>query len=404
MSISKWFKRKRNLEPNIMGTPKTDPKDFEVPEGVHSILPPGYSPGAFARDVVALFETPQPARVSIPELARTWESEAIRNGRTPITARALAADWGKFFNRFPKTNLFKHIQAHTGGDPVASAQIFTAIMDTGTKGGIRDPFPGIIARADQGIPFLVPGRGGKRPKDVEGHGMVHASLIARAWHIQPLVDTLNLQYETYSKRSEACTEVPWPDDVDVVSLRSHGVSDITRIIATDLMRPDDEFFPALARRELRQAVYREVQPAPPRKFGMLIDVSGSMGADLKDGEYTRADYAIASAICLLQNALAGGNEVVLRLFDGAPHEPMRGTPEEISRQLLNCPFSGGGTCIDRAVKAIEADGVEESILITDGDDDSKYRPKIPLTVYLTGCSEQSCARLQKYARRVHIVQ
>lgn len=390
---------------NIMTPPQaaSDRDAVQVPRAVADILPRGYGygEGHIAADLVAMFEGGQRRRLR--QISRAWETHPRgSNALGPMQARSLATDYYKFFARFPRTPLFAEILEHCGGDPAAAARALLEMISAEIRpGGGRERGPAALGRVlDQArkglrIPFMPPGSAGHSA----GSGTL--PLTRRTWNIAKLVERLKLDYEQYSRPQRVkYREVPYPDDLDVVSLRSLTASDLVRITTQDLLLTDADFYPRLARRELRQVIYQEPEPIPPRRFEMLIDVSQSM--EQRCGHYQRCEFAVASAICLLSSALRGGNEVVLRTFDGSPHDAISGTPAEIVRHLLEMPFSGGGTSINRALERADKDQCEEIILITDGEDSVSYSPQTPLLSYLCGGDNDGLRKRSRKAYDVHL--
>jgi uncharacterized protein with von Willebrand factor type A (vWA) domain len=191
--------------------------------------------------------------------------------------------------------------------------------------------------------------------------------------------------------------VSYPDEeLDYIPMRRW--SELHRIASHQFALHDDIFYARLTRRELLVVRYQE-RIYQPRKFVMLLDVSGSMKDNCADG-YSRAEYATASAIALLSNALKGANRAIVVPFDDRPHPAIEGRPQDVVRQLLQCPFSGGGTSIDTALAAADEQSADEIILITDGQDRVSSRIRTPLTVYVCGGHN---ATLKERAKKYHVV-
>jgi uncharacterized protein with von Willebrand factor type A (vWA) domain len=164
-------------------------------------------------------------------------------------------------------------------------------------------------------------------------------------------------------------------------------------------------------RELRQNIYLDpvIDKSCPKTFIMLIDVSGSMSGTLESSTkgkitrmYTRADYAIASAICLLRASLKGGHNCRLFAFDSSPTELLQATPEAVERYLYEMPFSGGGTYIGGCLKKLDELEAEEIILISDGEDQAiaefKYEMKTPVRFYHTGNFDLNDPAFENYKK------
>jgi len=275
-------------------------------------------------------------------------------------------------------------------NPIKAAQAFLDILNR--EKGLKK----LLNKGGEGIdiPFDSPIES-KKESDTSGNS--HNQLIKRKWVISELIKRLRLQYEFASQRSSQLEEVFYPDEeVEYSQLRSF--SEIHRIALPEFMFQDEIFFSRIAQKKTQIVRYQK-RIYIPRKFVMLIDVSGSMKDNLV-GEYMRADYAIASAICLLSEALKGANSLSIILFDGNPYPPLEGTPQDIVKMLFDCPFSGGGTSIDKALKIADKDEFEQIILITDGDDKGDYCPDRPLITYACGKTNSKLKKMSTSFQRV----
>jgi hypothetical protein len=399
---------KRNC--NIRERGDCDSSRVHVPQSVKEALQPafGYTPGHLAADLTATFETPIPPRRHLKCIAQSWEASALYDhpgSCSPLQARSAAASYSSFFARFPRTILHRDLLELAGEDPAQAAQslleIIDAEIDSDTSGVAGADIRGLARALDQArnglrVPFSPPGYGRSEA------GNISPAAIKRLWNIQGLLERLKLQYKPYKKRAVRNQEVPYPDDLNIIGLRSFGANDLMRITTNDLLLPEGVFYQRLAMRDLRQVVYQESIPEPPRRFSMLLDSSGSMKDKIDGEQFSRADYAVASAIVLLQSALANGNEVILRTFDSRPSSEMIGSPQDLSVRLIECPFSGGGTSIRTALEAAEGDNSEEIIMVTDGDDDDIPEDLMtPLVVYQV--DDHNNTPLRQLARAYHII-
>lgn len=377
-------------------------KPINVSSIIQDTLPKnvGYTTGHLISDLISMFEK-KSAEGRLHQIVESWQKNALSNNSNPLTAKHMAVDYFKFFRRFPRTQLFHDILKYCGNDPISATEVFLSILARQIEMQGRNTAGAIsalstLANVNRGginIPFLPPQQGSTKA------GIGHPGLIAKMFHISELLKKLKIEYIFASKMSYEKKEVFYPDEeIEYSPMRSF--SEINKITPPQYSLPDEIFYTKLIKKELLVTRYYE-RVHKPKTFSMLIDVSGSMEEKLKSG-YSKAEYAIASAIALLQNALKGANKVIIRFFDENPYEPIVGTPKEIIQKLLECPFSGGGTSIDNALKEADKDNADEIILITDGEDDVTFTPKSPLTVYR--CGSQSNPPLRKIARVYKVIQ
>lgn len=374
--------------------------DLLVSENIYGNLPAeyGYSTVKFKSDLISMFEK-KSAKGRLHTIINEWTRTALENYKkneriSLLGSRQKAMEYFKFFRKFPQTKLFKSLLAQTMDkskpDPIRAAQAFLDIL--AQERNVKR----MLNKGDHGIdiPFDFPIESEKKSDE---SGDSHGQLVKRKWIVSELIRSLKLQYEFASQRSSQLEEVFYPDEeVEHSQLRSF--SEIHRIASAEFMFQDEIFFSRVAQKKTRIIRYQK-RIYTPRKFAMLIDVSGSM-KDNDAGAYTRADYAIASAICLLSEALRGANMVTIILFDGSPHPPLTGTPQDIVKMLFECPFSGGGTSIDSALKVADKDEFEQIILVTDGDDKGDYRPHRPLITYACGKTNKRLKDMSQSFQRV----
>lgn len=269
----------------------------------------------------------------------------------------------------------------------AGAQLVSEANESGGQDGDDDgEFAGKSDRADSGEGGRGAG-GGANPLQALGRGL----------HLLPLIRKMTLKYERAKSAPSAREKTFVPeDDVD---LRPARLDEIP--IVGDLMLDDDLFFLKLASGGLSAFQHWKISKEDlSRTYAMAIDVSGSMKK--KYGRYTGADLACASAIALLQNALAGGNKTKLIFFDTACHEVKFDRPTEAVKILMTTPFAGGGTSIRNALTKLSDPEYDEAIIITDGDDSgfSHVKLQIPLYSVLIG---QNNAQLAEMSRDSEVV-
>lgn len=427
------FWMNKSIRSNRLDEDRVD--DIVVPEIINNSLPSGYGKWEIASDMIQNFDDKKSDRNDVREISKEWTEAAISEGNSrkpPAASKAAAVDYSRFYSKFPKTRLHKEILEYTG-DSKESANLLLSLMEQEMRRiGSGSPIYGtnalrrILKDAHKGlrIPEMLKPReesdedkDGKKCSPSKGkHGGSHLTRegISRLWDLRDLIDQLRIEYEPYSERVDGIREIPYPDQfIDIVPLRSFSSIDICRVTTSDYLLDDDEFYMKLSKKELKQTIYHEQVPAPPRKFSMLIDVSGSMGTDIKNDfrrsngdAYHRYEYAIASAICLLESAFKGSHEVIFRSFDGMPHEPIRGNPIEIANHLLTMPFCSGDEQIVKALKVADEDGSDEIILLTDGggdreDFESLIEMKTPITCYRIG--EWGSDRLRAQCKQFHEV-
>ena len=173
------------------------------------------------------------------------------------------------------------------------------------------------------------------------------------------------------RRDEVLESVELPDnEMSVKQMERH--QEILKILPAQWAYPDDIFNEKLLKKELQVRDYQS-RRLKKQALYILVDVSGSMegGCDA---------YAAGTALSLVRQAVEEKSVYFLRFFDMSPKELITVTTKEeagkLADILLNCPFSGGGTNINRALqKAVEdittyPDKFEkmEIMLITDGED------------------------------------
>jgi len=339
-------------------------------------LPEWYDGEEFKNDILAMFQG-RPRRV-VGTLRRIREKEGF--DRTTFSVEEWTAI-RRFYSEFPRTSLYREILDHFS--PYDAARWFISLLTAKAElaGGGRDTPTGLadalslLAKEASGlfIPFLV---GGK----AAGKGHYSIKYLKKTLAIQEALKKLVVKYKGASEVSSEKVETFEPSsDLEPTPITS--ICDVTHIFPSQFCLPDELFDYKLVGRQLLKPQWFEVRKHP-RKYVMLLDVSGSMKGE-------KAIYAAASAIALIQNAMRSGvNKAVVVPFDEAPHKPIEGKGEACIRKLLDLPFSGGGTDIDRALEFADSLHPDEIILITDGEDRVSYRPSAKLyTVFCGGGNE-----------------
>lgn len=340
-------------------------------DSILDLLPDVYK-DEFKHDVVNVFETPPKSRRSVKHVVKEWIKNSELEDVYDIKDDAIKLS--RFFSRFSRSKLRNDILDRVNGDPIRAAELFLEMLEkvSGSSENISDMIDQINMNGIS-IPFAS-----------EGSGNSDARSIKREMRISELIEKLDIEYKRFSKKDVDYEFSHYPeDDIDIVRLKSFSSRDISNICVMDMSLEDEIFYLKLINGELRQIEYLKIKESPPKEIFMLLDVSGSMELNI-DKRYTREEYAVASAICLLKNSLAGGNSVKIVPFSNSPHDEISGSPEEIVKSLLNTRFTGGGTSIDNAIKFVNEKDVNEVIIITDGDDYVSAKPKCAMTTYLVG--------------------
>lgn len=209
-----------------------------------------------------------------------------------------------------------------------------------------------------GVSFGLNPGGGGGPGMGAGNAHLNLEFLKWAAALAEAMKALHLRYKPAEVRNADFRAVDYPaDEMELRPVRGMHERPAIHELALD----EDAFAMRAAAGML--STYQHFEDVPhSKRFGMLLDVSGSMsGAPFI--------YAAASAITLTRSALKGRHEVVLRLFDAQPYPSLRGDPDRIAAYLMLMPFSQGGTDIGAAVaKMARDDDPDEIIVISDGDD------------------------------------
>ena len=170
-------------------------------------------------------------------------------------------------------------------------------------------------------------------------------------------------------RDKVLSSVPYPDD-EMTIKNIDNTNELLRVLPTEFIHDDDVFMQKLIKKELQVKDYQS-RRLKKQALYLLIDVSGSM-----DG--LRSIYASGVALSLVRQAVSEGSVYFLRFFDYDVKSLNRITNEEKAERmmetLIKCPYTGGGTNINLAIKTAVKDISEdpesfekaEIMLITDG--------------------------------------
>lgn len=227
--------------------------------------------------------------------------------------------------------------------------------------------------------------------DVDGYNITRK--MDRFVRVSELIDKLMIDYSFASKHCPDTIEVKQPDE-DISIRSNNSLTEISKLSLSELLK--DEDIPMKAIQGKLQINVHMAPDSPPRHFIMLIDQSGSM--DIRFAEdYTRFDYALASAVCLIKNALKGSNRAKIGFFDFAVNPVMEGGDPNVVNNLMAYSVGGGGTSIQTALLWAKEQKPDEIILITDGEDTvdpavfDKDMP--PVTLYQVGSENHDLSKL-----------
>lgn len=286
-----------------------------------------------------------------------------------ITSREMieAEIMHKFFRKFPKTKLYKQIMETFEYDSEECAK-FTLALLTARAQNKNTTISTILSETlidanNSRMSAYLPTFGGGMEG---GKGTYNVKELKRMDRIAKIAKELNIRYKTASRKHSITKESIHPaDDMEPRNIRSQSELPLPVEMAQD----EEVYDNRLVNHELKTAQHYEHIPIA-KKYVMLVDVSASMW------DNCRCDYACASAISLVTNALEGMNEVTVMLFDeGIPGVKKFTSREEIVDVMLKTPFSGGGTDIGNALREMDKVGADECILITDGGGNVDYIPK-----------------------------
>jgi len=344
--------------------------------GKTPLLPEWYNFSEFKNDILAMFSQRPYYRLGKKNLELIYAKSA--NFQLEEWARIQ-----RFYVKFPKTELYREILKHIP-DPYEASRWFISLLtarweNLSEKGevGLGDLLSLVLKEGNNpsfDIPFLLGGGVGKGR---------HLSIkyLKKALKVQKALSKLMLKYRGASEISVSKIETLEPCD-DTEPRQICSLSELPTVLPSELALPDSIFFLKAVKKELHRLQHYQYQKHP-RKYVMLLDVSGSMS----DNE--KYIFATASAIALIKNAIASGiNEAIIVPFDDDVHDHIAGNAHNCISKLMDIPFSGGGTNIDKAIQHADNLDCDEIIIITDGEDEVSYIPQHKLyTVFCSGSNE-----------------
>jgi hypothetical protein len=309
----------------------------------------GYDRDDYYGDMVAAFsDNFEETRLDLRGQVREWKAEALQyrgEGKMSMSrAEHRAAQFYKFIHRFTRSESRANFLKMAGGDPELAAQ---AMMEYTAQAGERGQAGFSKGDADgcggMGKALGMGEYGGEGTGELPlglDPGKGHPEAIATAMRIAELLPRLRRKYSFAAGKTYTREVSPYPaDDMDFRPMRSYA--EMTRVTTATMAMDDELFYIQAAKKQLPVIEHFKLSPVV-RRFGLAIDVSGSMSGRMKDG-YLRSEYATAVAIALLEQADKGGNLVNAVLFDGDIHTPMVGAPKDVAKEIWKAKFSGGGT-------------------------------------------------------------
>lgn len=340
-------------------------------------------------------------------IAQEWMSHAQSKKAggvmaTKIMTNASVHKWEHAFMRIAGSPGMRLLHQMSGGNSTsAAAGLIAAIEILHTKYGSAG------LRVDWALQYIL-----NMLEELQGDddgqangwmqaGDGSAELITVMLELAPLIEALKVQYEPFTDRKVyELNEVEHEaDEIDVQRLRSFTSRDVSRLMTSEHLYPDDLAALRFGTRTALQRVPMEKTLVPKKgaNIKFCLDASGSMFSPFQSKtlkmSFSLWQYGIASAIALIDRAmLHGSNKVALCIFDGLPHPISASGPKQMIQKLLRGPnASGGGTCIHNAlnwaIKQEDPELNEEIILISDGEDgvDPKFDLKGNfLTTYFVG--------------------
>lgn len=368
----------------------------------------GYDRDDYYGDIVSAFRDDfKDSRLDLRGQVREWKAASLMHsgeGRMSMSrAEHRAAQFYKFLHRFTRSEARDNFLKMAGGDAEIAAQ---AMMEYTAKAGESGQCGFGKGDADGcggmgkalGMEEYGGDGAGESPMGL-GAGNAHPELIAKAMRIAELLPRLRRKYSFASGKTYTREQSPYPaDDMDMRPMQSFG--EMLRVPMGKLAMDDDAFYIAAINKQLPVVEHYKLTPVV-RHFGLAIDVSGSMVHEMEGG-YSRAEYATAVSIALLEQAQIGGNRVTMTRFDGGTHEPWTGTPEEVAAQVWRMQFSGGGTAFQPVFDFFDSlKECELGVMVTDGSASFQKPPNTPLQVLI--CGEDGYDALEKIATKLDVV-
>jgi hypothetical protein len=377
-------------------------EDLNRPEV--DILPSFYRKNQYENDCLRMFSPKQGSFADedenkfefLEKIERTLPNNLNGNLKSLNALEKIdAGELNNFFQEFPKTPLFQDILESVDYDPEESTRLLIELMHIEERNkspmSLHTLLRSFLRKAKTGFPILkyiiAPGGNGAS----KGHYRIQN--LGRGLRIQEMLKKLDFKLSYISQRNHARKKTFYPaDDVEPRNIRSWS----DQILYSELLLPDDLFYYRLTINDLHTFQHFEYINSP-RTYVMLVDVSGSMNSN------ERIEFACASAISLVSNALIGANKGIIHLFDDQVHPILEfKNVQDVTQYFLDVPFSGGGTSIDVALKKADTYDADEIILITDGCDSVSYIPKSPL--YTIFCDSEQNDGLVNISRKFELYQ
>jgi uncharacterized protein with von Willebrand factor type A (vWA) domain len=351
-------------------------------------LPRGIDQTAFKNDIYSMFSPKNQYRQRFPLRHTTIEEQVKRpkklrdilDGKNygPL-AQAEIERTHEFMDNFRETKLFEELLDAFNYDSEKTAKFFLSMLRASAmkkyKPNVNSMLQQVLKEANNSaLGEIIKHMDKETLGKMAGDGSQAVQFLQKAQEIAEALPRISIRYKSASRKNVKKKEIVHPeDDLEPRNIRNN--SEIPFV--SEMMMEDDLFFAKLAKKELQTAQHYKTEHIA-KKYGMLIDTSGSMhGAS--------EIYACASAISLVQNALEGANEVDVILFDGSPRDAVHfENLNEVVEFMMRTPFSGGGTRIDSALQYADTKEYDELILITDGEDHVRYDPKTPLFTTFIG--------------------
>lgn len=357
------------------------------------------------------------------EVASSWYGRQLTAQHKYLGTGLMSATsvnrWKQSYAKLAGSKGFNVISRVVHDDPHAATSLLMAAMSL-----LKEKFGTAGLRADWALKYILEmvNSLSDLPDDdgdswFNQSGDVPLDLMAVALSIGPLIEKLKLQYEPYADRKEYVLEesLTESDEVDIVNLRGFTSRSFSRMTTSELLYDEEYSMMRIGTRQALQRVPmdRVLVPKKGANVKMLIDASGSMFDRYHDKtldlRYTLWEFAVASAIALLdRGVLHGSNVVELIMFDQQPHPLGRMSPKKAIQALLTGPnCSGGGTSIRTVLKYADAIVSEELnneiILITDGEDavNDGDKPSQYLTTYF--CGRGGNTKLEEISDKHHMV-
>jgi uncharacterized protein with von Willebrand factor type A (vWA) domain len=379
-----------------------DSTKYALPSGA------GYDDAKFRADIRSIFTGDD--RADLKTVREAWEDYALYEGNqygkkfvTIGEARECVKELDRFFDKLQNGRVKDALMRWHDGDVEQSAQTLLDWCEYHAQHKTKANFAAGLADALENIEKSQEREDFKR--GCNGQFGAHDDKIPMhpaALRVKELLPKVRRKYDFAAVRSyEYETTIHPEDDVNVRNMESYG--EVMRIPKVLLGAEDDEFYLRMATKSFPVLEYTKAIPKP-KKFVILIDISGSMQEPMDKQGYLRCEYAQATGIALAEQAQEGGNQCEVIYFDGSAKEPITGTPLEIQNKLLAEQFQGSSTNFENAFRAADKTNADSAVIITDGHSSYIKPPKMPLmTLIMSNSKDVSNERLQKDSYRYEVV-